>query len=73
MLTEFDRQRDQPQVAQILHAGCTHMLEAFELEDVDIDDLIATAMDDPQAIAGTKVRPRGSSPLGSGRERWRAI
>ena len=55
VLTEFDRQRDQPQVTQILHAGCTHMLEAFELEDVDIDDLIATAMDDPQAIAGTKV------------------
>jgi hypothetical protein len=22
--TEFDRQRDQPQVAEILHAGCTH-------------------------------------------------
>ena len=53
--TEFDRQRDQPQVAQILHAGCAHMIEAFEIEDVNIDDLIATAMDDPQAIAGTKV------------------
>jgi hypothetical protein len=41
--TEFDRQRDQPQVAQILHAGCAHMIEAFEIEDVNIDDLIATA------------------------------
>jgi penicillin-binding protein 1A len=53
--TEFDRQRGQPQVAQILHAGCTHMLEAFELDDIDIDDLIATAMDDPQAVTGAKV------------------
>jgi penicillin-binding protein 1A len=53
--TEFDRQRDQPQVTQILHAGCTHMLKAFELDDINIDDLIATAMDDPQAVTGTKV------------------
>jgi penicillin-binding protein 1A len=53
--TEFDRNRDQPQVAQILHAGCTHMLKVFELEDINIDDLIATAMDDPQAMAGGKA------------------
>src|SRR6516162_5561514 len=53
--TEFDRQRDQSQVAEILNAGCAHMLKAFELEDINIDDLIATAMDDPQAIEGAKV------------------
>ena len=53
--TEFDRQRDQSQVAEILNAGCAHMLQAFELEDINIDDLIATAMDDPQAIEGAKV------------------
>jgi penicillin-binding protein 1A len=53
--TEFDRDRDRPQVAQLLHAGCTHMLKAFELEDINIDDLIATAMDDPQAINGSKA------------------
>jgi membrane carboxypeptidase/penicillin-binding protein len=53
--TEFDRQRDQLQVAKILHAGCAHMLKVFELEDINIDDLIATAMDDPQAIEGAKV------------------
>src|SRR6516164_2776355 len=53
--TEFDRQRDQPQVVEILHAGCAHMLRAFELEDINIDDLIATAIDDPQAIEGAKV------------------
>ena len=43
--TEFDRNRDQPQVTQILHAGCVHILKLFELEDINIDDLIATAMD----------------------------
>jgi penicillin-binding protein 1A len=53
--TEFDRQRDQPQVAEILHAGCAHMLKAFELEDINIDDLIATALDDRQAIDGAKA------------------
>ena len=53
--TEFDRQRDQSQVAEILNEGCAHMLQAFELEDINIDDLIATAMDDPQAIEGAKV------------------
>ncbi len=53
--TEFNRQRDQQQVAQILQAGCTHMIKAFALDDINIDDLIATAMDDPQAIGGAKV------------------
>jgi penicillin-binding protein 1A len=53
--TEFDRDRDQAEVAQILHSGCTHILKVFALEDINIDDLIATAMDDPQAIAGTKA------------------
>ena len=53
--TEFNRQRDQQQVAQLLHAGCTHMIKAFALDDINLDDLIATAMDDPQAIGGAKV------------------
>jgi penicillin-binding protein 1A len=53
--TQFDRDLDRPQVAQLLHAGCTHMLKAFELEDINIDDLIATAMDDPQAISASKA------------------
>ena len=53
--TEFDRRSDQPRVAKILNAGCAHMLKAFEVEDINIDDLIATAMDDPQAIEGAKV------------------
>src|SRR5499427_10079495 len=50
--TQFDRVRDQEQAAQLLHAGCTHMRKAFDIEDINIEELIATAMDDPQAVAG---------------------
>ena len=50
--TRFDRVRDQEQVAQLLHAGCTHMRKAFDIEDINLEELIATAMDDPQAVAG---------------------
>jgi penicillin-binding protein 1A len=53
--TEFDRERDQQPVARLLNAGCNHMLKAFDLESINIDDLIATAMDDPQAIGESKV------------------
>src|SRR5215471_13874263 len=53
--TEFDRTTDQAQVAELLHAGCSHMLKAFDLENINIDDLISTAMDDPQAIGENKA------------------
>jgi hypothetical protein len=53
--THFDRAQDQQQVAELLHAGCAHMLEAFDLESINIDDLISTALDDPQAIGGSKA------------------
>ena len=50
--TQFDRVRDQEQVAQLLHADCTHMRKAFDIEDINLEELIATAMDDPQAVTG---------------------
>ncbi|MBM1174168.1 penicillin-binding protein 1A [Microvirga arabica] len=50
--TSFDPARDQGQVAEILKSGCTHMRRAFDIEDINLDDLIATAMDDPQAVTG---------------------
>ena len=46
----FDRSRDQPEVAWLLSAGCAHMRKAFDIEDINLDELIATAMDDPQAM-----------------------
>jgi penicillin-binding protein 1A len=53
--TEFDRSRDQLEVVQLLQAGCAHMMKAFEIENINIDDLIDTAMNDPQA-AGSETR-----------------
>jgi len=50
--TAFDPVQDQGQVAQILKDGCAHMRKAFDIEDINLDDLIATAMQDPQAVAG---------------------
>ncbi len=50
--SRFDRAQDQEVVAQLLRAGCAHMRKAFDIEDINLEDLIATAMDDPQAVAG---------------------
>jgi len=50
--TEFSRDRDQQQVAELLQAGCAHMIKAFEIENLNLDDLIDTAMDDPRAFGG---------------------
>jgi penicillin-binding protein 1A len=57
--TEFDRTRDQQQVARLLQAGCTHMRKAFDIEDVNLDELIATALDDPEALTGDIKAFRG--------------
>src|SRR5918998_1865507 len=50
--TAFDPARDRAEVAQLLKDGCAHMKKAFDIEDINLDDLIATAMEDPQAITG---------------------
>src|SRR5262245_29187063 len=53
--TRFERAQDQQQVAQLLRAGCTHMRKAFDIEDINLEELIATAMDDPQAVGENKA------------------
>jgi penicillin-binding protein 1A len=53
--TQFDRARDQEQVAQLLSSACTHMRRAFDIEDVNLEDLIATALDDPQAVGESRM------------------
>jgi penicillin-binding protein 1A len=53
--TQFDPARDQAEVTRVLRDGCAHMRKAFDVESLDIDDLIKTAMDDPQAIS-TEVK-----------------
>jgi membrane carboxypeptidase/penicillin-binding protein len=57
--TRFDRVADQAAVAQLLRGGCAHMRKAFDIEDINLDELIATAMEDPQAIAGEGKAFRG--------------
>jgi penicillin-binding protein 1A len=57
--TQFDRVQDQGQVVQLLQAGCAHMRKAFDIEDLNLDDLISTAMEDPQGMAGGIAAFRG--------------
>ncbi len=48
--TEFDPVKDQPEIVSLLRDGCAHFRKAFDIEAVNLDDLIATAMDDPKAV-----------------------
>ena len=57
--TEFDRGADQGKVVALLRGGCTHMRKVFEIEDINLDDLLATAMEDPDLIAGGTAAFRG--------------
>src|SRR6266516_3468920 len=52
--TEPDR--DQAEVVRLLRAGCAHIRKVFQIEDINLDELITTAMDDPEAMSsGIKV------------------
>jgi len=57
--TQFDPAEDQKQVVGLLRAGCAQMRKAFDIEDLNVDDLIATAMDDADAIASGHAAFRG--------------
>ena len=48
--THFDPVQDRDQVVQILRDGCAHMRKAFDIESINLDELIATALDDPKAL-----------------------
>lgn len=50
--TQFDPAKDGPEVVRILRDGCAHMRKAFDIEDINLDDLISTAMEDPSSVAG---------------------
>ena len=47
--TQFDPAKDQDEVVQILRNGCAHMKQAFDIESINLDELITTALDDPKA------------------------
>src|SRR6202165_5259244 len=53
--TKFDPVQDQDAVVQILRDGCAHMRQAFDIESINVDELIATALDDPAAV-GAKIK-----------------
>jgi len=53
--THFDPAKDQNEVVQILRSGCAHMKQAFDIESINLDDLIATALDDPKAV-GAEIK-----------------
>lgn len=57
--TEFDPIRDKAEVVQLLRDGCMHIRKAFDIEAINLDDLIATAMDDPKAVDGPIESLRG--------------
>ncbi|HKD28082.1 MAG TPA: PBP1A family penicillin-binding protein [Xanthobacteraceae bacterium] len=57
--TQFSRAEDQRRVAELLQAGCRHMMDAFAIENINIDDLIETAMNDPQAVGADKKEFHG--------------
>ncbi|GJE75418.1 penicillin-binding protein 1A [Methylorubrum suomiense] len=50
--TQFDPATDGPEVVRILRDGCAHMRKSFDIEDINLDELITTAMEDPSAVAG---------------------
>src|SRR5262249_45340165 len=50
--TRFERAQDQQQVPQLLRAGCTHRRRASDIEDINIEELIAPALNAPQPGAG---------------------
>src|SRR5580704_3483519 len=51
--TRFDPAADQGQVVSLLRQGCAHMRQVFEIEDIDLDDLLATAVQDADLTAAT--------------------
>ncbi len=46
--TEFDPAQDRAEVVRLIGDGCTHMRKAFDVEQLDLDGLIETAMSDTQ-------------------------
>ncbi len=53
--THFDPVQDRTEVVQLLRDGCAHMRQAFDIESISLDDLIATALNDPKS-AGADIK-----------------
>ena len=55
--THFDAAADQAKVVQLLRAGCAHMRKAFDIESINVDDLITTALNDQKAVGRMWAQP----------------
>jgi penicillin-binding protein 1A len=52
--THFDPVQDRAQVVQILRDGCVHVRHSLDIESINLDDLISTALYEPKAV-GTEI------------------
>jgi penicillin-binding protein 1A len=50
--TQFDPVQDKAEVVRLLRDGCANMQKAFHIENIDLDGMIDTAMNDKRAVAG---------------------
>lgn len=57
--TQFRDFGDRAEVIALLQAGCAHIRKVFEVEELQLDDLVTTAMSDPQSVASDKPAFRG--------------
>jgi 1A family penicillin-binding protein len=57
--TEFDTRRDRGEVTQLLRDGCKQAKRAFDIEDVNLDELIDTALSDPATLTSDNRAFRG--------------
>ncbi len=48
----FDPVADRAEVLRILSDGCTSIRKEFDIDNIDLDDLLATVMTDRQAVEG---------------------
>jgi penicillin-binding protein 1A len=57
--TEFDPAADQAEVMRILGDGCAQIRKSFDIENIDLDDLIDTVMTDTRGTDGEVKAFRG--------------
>src|SRR5262245_19821559 len=57
--THFDPVADRAEVLRVLSDGCNSIRKDFDIENIDLDDLIATVMTDRQAVEGEVAAFKG--------------
>jgi hypothetical protein len=60
--TSFGAIHDRSRVEHLLRAGCEHIRKAFDVESLNLDDLIETAMEDVDALSADQAGSMHSRP-----------